>query len=120
MSATDEGRRPFAAWLQEQQGGVFHAELGDALADIVAGVTEHERGGTLTIKVTVKPEADGAVKISTDFTAKVPRAAARPSLFFADSKGNLSRRNPRQPELPLRGIPGGGNDDPQAEEANQA
>ncbi len=119
MSATDEGRRPFAAWLQEQQGGVFHAELTDALAAIVAGVTEHERGGTLTIKVTVKPEADGAVKVSTDFTAKVPRAAAKPSLFFADSAGNLSRRNPRQPELPLRGIPGGGTND-EAEEAKNA
>jgi hypothetical protein len=100
---------------------VLHAELTDALADIVAAVVEHEKPGTLTIKVTVKPEADGAVKVVDDFTAKVPRQASKPSLFFADSVGNLSRRNPRQPELPLRSIPGGSdNENDQAEEANNA
>jgi hypothetical protein len=110
----DDGRRPFAAWLQEQRGGVLAAELTDQLAELVAAVCEHEKGGTLTLKITVKPEADGAVKVSDDWAVKKPRAAARPSLFFADSAGNLSRRNPRQPELPLRGIPGrGGNNDGQ-------
>lgn len=97
-------RKTFTAFLHEQRGGVLHAELTDELAKLVAKVSEHEKGGTLTLKITVKPEADGAVKVSDEIAVKAPRPAARPSLFFTDSAGNLSRRNPRQPELPLREV----------------
>jgi hypothetical protein len=97
-------RKTFTSFLHEQRGGVLHAELTDALAELVAKVAEHEKGGTLTLKITIKPEADGAVKVADEVAIKAPRPASRPSLFFTDSSGNLSRRNPRQPELPLREI----------------
>jgi hypothetical protein len=101
-------RRPFAAWLQEQRQGGLHSELSDALAEVVQAVVDHEKPGTVQLTVTVKPsEMDGAVVVSDKVVAKPPEPEKGASLFFSDSRGNLSRRDPRQQELPLREVGGG-------------
>lgn len=101
-----EGRRPFAAWLQEQRGGLTHAELGDALAEVVAAVVEHGKVGTLTYTVKIKPSGDGVSVFVTDtITRKAPEGDRSAALFFADEDGNLTRKDPRQQELPLREVP---------------
>lgn len=97
--------KPFATFLQEQRGGALHAELSDELAAVVSACMEHERSGELTLTVKVSPNKDGETLTLVDSVkAKKPEAAQRPSIFFTDSHGNLSRRNPRQPELPLREV----------------
>ncbi len=106
MSTEDRQVRPFAAWLQEQRGGVTHAELSDALADVVAAVVEHGKVGTLTFQVKIKPSGDGVSVFVTDSIAvKAPTGDRSAALFFADSDGSLSRKDPRQQELPLREVP---------------
>lgn len=95
--------RPFAAWLQEQRNGLLHSELSERLADLVAAIAEHEKGGTLTLTLAIKPsKVYGAVEVEDTVKVKAPEADRDAGLFFADSHGNLSRRDPRQPELPLR------------------
>jgi hypothetical protein len=100
----DVTRRPFASWLQDQRGGGLHGELTDELADLVTAVREHDKPGTLTLTITVKPNADSFF-VSDEVKVKAPRAERGSSLFFADDTGNLMRRDPRQPELPLREVP---------------
>lgn len=98
--------KPFAAFLQEQRQGGLHGELSDALADLVARCVEHEKGGSLSLTIHVKPNKDGATLLITDAVkVKAPEAPRQPALFFADEHGNLSRTNPRQPELPVREVP---------------
>jgi len=97
--------KPFAQFLQEQRNGNLHSELSEKLQELVAAVIEHDKGGTLTLTVSVKPAGNGInLVVSDDVKCKAPEADRPVALFYADSAGNLSRRDPRQPELPLREI----------------
>jgi hypothetical protein len=100
--------KPFGAVVQEQRNGLLHSELSEKLADLVGAVLEHEKPGALTLTIKVTPNKDGSsLLVTDDVKVKAPAAPRRPSVFFADSHGNLSRRDPRQPELPLRELRGG-------------
>lgn len=109
-----EGRtiRPFAAVLQEIGGGKTHDRLSEQLADVTAAVTATGKKGTVTLVVTVEPIKKGntsALTVTGKTVAKAPEGddAAPSSVFFPDAAGNLSRNDPQQPTLPLRGL---GND----------
>lgn len=99
--------RPFNQWLLEQRGGTLHGELTDELAKVVAACLETEKAGSLTVTIAIRPEEGGIVLVSDEIKAKVPenRGAA---LYYANERGSLSRENPRQPQLPLREVPGAG------------
>lgn len=105
----EDGRhvRPFAEWLHDQRRGAMASELSDALNDLVDAVNTHHKGGTLTLKITVKPasSADGMVEVTDDITCKPPIAGRQAVIYFVDGDSNLSRANPAQPELPLRELP---------------
>jgi hypothetical protein len=96
-------RRPFAALLQEHRTGALHQELSEALADLVGTCITLDKPGTLTLKLNVIPTKDGLTVVLTDtVTVKAPEAKRGGAVYFADPRGNLSRRNPQQPTLPLR------------------
>ena len=100
--------KPFAAFLQGQRRGGLHGEVSDAFAELVAACMEQEKAGSLTLKIEVKPNKDGeTVQITDALAVKLPPVPKQPSMFFADSNGNVSRHNPRQPELPIREVPKG-------------
>lgn len=101
--------KPFAAFLQEQRRGVAHTEISEALAELVQACVQTGKKGTLTLQIAVQPikDADGTVYITDGVTVKAPRPDARPSMFFTDDHGNVSRQNPRQAELPIRAMDGG-------------
>lgn len=99
--------RPFAEFLQEQRKGAAHAEVSEALNELVAAVVEHRKGGELTFKVSVKPAGKGTgnvVEVVDKVSVKLPEAERGGAIFFADANANLSRSNPDQPELPLRAV----------------
>lgn len=97
--------KPFAQFLQEQRGGLLHAELSDTLADVVARVVEHGKPGTITVQFKVQPNKDGVtLTVFDDVKVKAPQGDRGAAIFYADGHGNLSRRDPRQPELPLRPV----------------
>lgn len=104
--ATRPQTKPFAQFVQEQRRGLLHAELSDALADVVAAVMKHGKKGSLTVKFEIKPEGDDAVSVSDKYDAKAPTPPAKASLFFADEAGQISRQRLNQPELPLRAVDG--------------
>lgn len=101
-------RKPFAAFVQEQRGGTLAAELGDALQELVTAVQENGKSGTLTLQVKVASNGDDLTVTVTDkITVKKPEPARGAAIFYIDVHGNLVRRNPMQPELPLQGLDGG-------------
>lgn len=57
--------------------------------------------GTLTISIGFKL-ADGIVEVTGDFKTALPKARRGRSVFWATPDNNLTRRNPRQFDLPLR------------------
>lgn len=110
MDTDDRTIRPFADFLREQNKGKTHDELSTALNDLVNAVTLHEKGGTLTLKIEVKPmeKGGGDVLLVTDeITVKMPKPKRKPSVFFPDADGNLRRNDPNQMSFDtLTGIDG--------------
>lgn len=106
---TDGGEAPptklFAAWIQEQRQGALHAELSEKLAELGAAVVDLQKGGTLTLKIAVAPagKEQSAVVVTDEVKLKAPEDRGT-SMFFTDKDGNMHRRDPRQPELPLRDV----------------
>lgn len=94
--------------LREHRSGLTHEELTQAMQQLVAAVVEERRPGTLTLKITVKPQGDGTVMVSDDVACKPPKATKGGSLFFVTPENNLARQDPRQQEIPLREIAGAG------------
>jgi hypothetical protein len=100
-----EGRKPFAAFIQEQRSGGLHGELSEALSELVLAVQETQRAGSLTLTVKVVPNKDGVTVTVTDkVSTKLPEADRGAAIFFMDKAGALVRRDPRQIELPLREV----------------
>jgi len=101
----DDGRKPFAAFMQEHRNGSLHSELSDLLAELVIAAREVGKKGSLTIKLEVVPNADGqTVTIGDTVVLKKPEPNRGTGIWFSDETGNLSRRNPMQPELPFREV----------------
>lgn len=100
-----EGRKPFAAFIQEQRNGGLHGELSHELAALVEAVQETQKPGTLTLTVKVAPNKDGVTMTVTDkVVAKAPEVDRGAAIFFVQGDGNLVRRDPRQLEMPLREV----------------
>lgn len=103
--------RPFADWLREQSGGNSHDELSEALHDLVQRVRDTGKAGSLqfTIKVgTMKGDKDVLV-LTDEIKLRLPEHDRKPSLFYADKNGNLSRTDPNQLSFEsLREVPGVG------------
>ena len=101
----DPPTKLFAAWLQEQREGLLHGELTEALAEVAAAVVDLNKPGSLNLTLKVQPAGKGqaAVFITDEVKAKQP--VDKPSMmFFADGRGNLSRRDPNQTALPLKDV----------------
>lgn len=106
-AAPSEPVRPFAAVLQEVDAGKAHAVLSEMLDELVKAVDSTGRKGKLTIEVGVAPVKAGnttnlIVSVSPKLSA--PADVEKSSIFFHKG-GALTREDPNQPMLPLRGVP---------------
>lgn len=94
--------KTFEQLVKEQRNGGLAAELSQAIADVAFGVQQHQKQGTVAVKLTVSPgETPGTVTVEDQVAVKVPEPAKPKTLFFADEAGNLTRRNPAQATLPV-------------------
>lgn len=100
--------RPFSDWMREQAGGKSHEEMGEALYDLVQRVQDTGKKGTVSYTITVAPmKGDSNMLMITDkIVLKVPEHDRKPSLFYTDQIGNLTREDPAQPTFDsLREVP---------------
>lgn len=102
--------RPFADWLREQAGGKSHDELSDALYDLVQRVKDTRKAGSLTYTIKVgllKGESD-VLLIEDVIKLRPPEHDRKPSIFYTDRAGNVTRNNPEQLTFDsLREVPAG-------------
>ena len=101
--------RPFFETLRELRGGTTIDELGNALAEVVTAVESTGKPGELVLRLKVRPPRKGAatasyLTIEDDVTTKVPRRDREDTVFFPLPDGSLTRQDPRQRELELRGV----------------
>lgn len=96
--------RPFADVIRDLAGGRVYDDLTSQLGEVVTAVVETGKAGSLTLKIDVKPNGEGSVRVLADVKPKVPTPVLGETLFFATSSGSLVRNDPRQAELPLREV----------------
>lgn len=94
----------FADVLGSIEGGILFNQLNEQLQDLVVAVTDHRKSGEITVTLKVTPNGERAVSVTGTIKSKVPEAAKGVTIFYADGGGNLLRRDPRQPDLPLREV----------------
>jgi hypothetical protein len=96
--------RPFTDVLEEVRRGATLDELSKGLNELIEAVVQHQKGGTLTLTVKVKPSGDRQVAIEDAIKVKAPEPGRGVSLFFVDSDANARRDDPAQSRLPLREV----------------
>lgn len=97
--------QPFAAIVRQLRDGITHDEASRELAQLVREVKNHGKGGKLTLTINISPsKVDNAVQVRGEVKVSPPKDQSE-SLFYTDQAGSLSRRDPRQPELPIQAAP---------------
>ncbi len=101
--------RSFSQLMAVAEDGQLNSDLDTEVTDLVATLSDAaaSRNGKAKGKLTVSIDFaldGGIITLSTDYTVKKPKCARARSAFWATSDNKLSRRNPRQPELPLRDV----------------
>lgn len=93
--------RPFTDIMRDYRRGKAVEQITAALNELVISVDQTHKAGTLTIKITVKPEADGGnqktMGIAMDL--KKPMPSIPDAVFFSDAHGDLHRSDPNQQEM---------------------
>jgi len=92
--------RPFRDILAELGEGSTESELSEAMWDLVQRVQDTGKAGSVTLTIAVSPNGAGRIEIKDEVKLKLPEFARPTTAFFVASQGNLSRRNPDQPEIP--------------------
>lgn len=91
--------------MAQQRSGTLLAEIGEGAAEIGRRIRERGGGsGKLTVVLDFRTATKGGGKaLSIAATVKVttPKAEVEETLMYVSEDGKLSRRDPRQPELPL-------------------
>lgn len=98
--------KPFSDTLGEVNGGQFLGELTDEMYALIKAVQETKKAGKLTITLSVKPTGRDVVSVAADFSSKKPEEGRPETTFFIAKDGSLQRRDPNQPDLPLRIVEG--------------
>jgi len=93
---------PFLAFIADIRAGQAVEDYTEQLRELVEECRETGRAGTITLKVTIKPfgKDESAMRIEDSLTIKPPKPDTLSSVFFAHGDGRLTRRDPRQPDLP--------------------
>lgn len=91
--------RPFHEVLIELDSGAVAAVLTEKLASLVQAVDEHQKAGTLTLTLAIKPNGAGKAMVDARVKSSPPEGSADTSMFFARPDGSLTRTSPRQDEL---------------------
>lgn len=96
--------RPITDTLRQMKQGAFIDEASEALAELVKQVTEHSKGGKLTLEISIKPvgKKSAAVSLTGKVTVKAPQDQPDETLMFPTVEGNLLTEDPRQQKLDLK------------------
>jgi hypothetical protein len=94
--------RDFCQILGDIRNGGAVDELTDNLRELVEAVRDTGRAGKLTLTIAVKPASSGDTHVLTvedQIKITKPLEKKGAAVFFANTNNDLTRNDPRQPEL---------------------
>lgn len=75
------------------------------LAELSRAVLDNEGKGKIVLTINVsKVKGKDALEVLTDMKADIPGPPRDADLYFANDEGQVSRKDPRQPDLPETNI----------------
>lgn len=77
---------------------------GTKFSELINAVGAHQKGGTLTLKIAVKPSTAGAMAVKAEVSIAKPKGLPAESLLWATPDGNLMAEDPRQTKLDLKAV----------------
>jgi hypothetical protein len=77
---------------------------GDKFTELINAVATHNKAGTLTLKVAIKPSTAGALAVKADVSITKPKGMPAESLLWATPDGNLEAEDPRQLKMELKPV----------------
>jgi hypothetical protein len=105
MNPADETSRSFPSLIATLEDGELSNDLSDQIRDIVARLHDvyMNQGGTpkgsLTLKLDFKLDS-GVIETKADVKSTMPKQVRRKTVMYATPGNYLTRRNPKQAELP--------------------
>lgn len=92
--------------VENEQGDLLPImdAAGAKFSELVNAVTANSKGGTLTLKIAVKPSTAGALAVKAEVSITKPKGLPPESLLWATPEGNLMAEDPRQTKLELRDV----------------
>lgn len=101
-------QRVFLDAVRELREGATLHELGEQLVKLVQAVRDTGRPGSLKLELKVKPASKGStvtvLALEDVITVKQPAAERGSTILYAGADNSLTRRDPRQPELPAMSV----------------
>lgn len=91
--------------LRIAQRGNTVEQLNDSLAELTKAVMDARGSGSLTLKISLKPDGDNSVEMDSTVTLKKPNIKRGKTIMFVSPEGALVRNDPRQIDMPLRAVP---------------
>lgn len=93
-------KNSFTLALGELRKGNAVSDLSAEMARVVQAVTETGKPGELNLKLIIRPNKDGeTVSITDKIAPKIPKPDTKATNFFTGEDGQLTRDNPRQPDI---------------------
>lgn len=77
---------------------------GDKFTELINAVTAHNKAGTLTLKVAIKPSTAGELAVKAEVNITKPKGMPAESLLWATPDGNLEAEDPRQMKMELKSV----------------
>lgn len=85
--------------INDLSGGDVNYDVSVALAAVLAGVKEHGKPGSVTLKIKIEPNpkyGESAVTVTPEVECKVPRRAHKKNMRFIDKDNRLVNDDPNQ------------------------
>lgn len=100
--------QPFRQVLEQLHDGRFLDECAEELTSLMNAIEDDRTSGKGEIVMTIKFEKQktGQIDAIPNVKAKLPKRAASRSVFYVDDYHRLTRKNPKQQDLPLRAVMG--------------
>jgi len=77
---------------------------GQRFSNLVKAVVDTNKGGSITLKVTVRPSTAGALAVKPEVRVIMPKGIPAEALLWPTPDGNLVSEDPRQTKLELRPV----------------
>ena len=96
-------KQPIIDTLKHIGGGVYIDDAADALAELVHAVDSTNKGGKLTLEISVrKATRGGAMVVTGKMKLSKPEEMPLETMMFATPEGNLVTSDPNQKSLDLK------------------